>query len=282
MRLIDTHAHVNFRQFNEDADEVIRRAFENDVWMINVGAEYKSSMRAIDCANKFQRGVYAAIGLHPIHLHEVAASDDDYDFTTRGEEFNLYEYEKLAQFDKVVAIGEIGLDYFHLPPIDPQIAKRNQHEVFVEQIRLARRLELPAIIHCRDAHDDMLLILKELKKAQAIPSKYEKPWGVMHCFSGNEDLAWEYFNLGLLVSFTGLITFTNQYNDMLRKIPLDKFMVETDCPFMTPIPYRGKRNEPVLVKYVVDHIAKIKAVSVEIIAEATTKNAMSLFGLGRN
>jgi TatD DNase family protein len=282
MRFIDTHAHVNFRQFSDDADEVIRRALEGDVWVINVGAEYKSSMRAIDCANKYQRGVYAAIGLHPIHLHEVAAMDDDYDFKTRGEEFNLFEYEKLAQFDKVVAIGEIGLDYFHLPPIDPQKAKRKQQEVFIEQLSLARRLELPVIIHSRDAHDDMLGILKELKKAQVLPVKSEKPWGVMHCFTGNEDLAWEYFNLGLLISFTGVITFSNQWNAMLRKLPLDRIMIETDCPFMTPVPHRGKRNEPILVKHVADYIAQIKGISIEQVAEATTKNAESLFGIGKN
>jgi len=276
---IDTHAHVNFRAFKNDADEVIKRALENDTWMILVGSEYRTSRRAIDYANKFEKGVYAAIGIHPIHLHPMEFSEEEEEVSATGEEFNYDMYEKLTTFEKVVAIGEIGLDYYHLPKnLDIEAVKNKQKKVFLEQVALGRSKDLPIIIHCRDAHDDMLAILKEFKrKNKDLFPADGRPWGVMHCFYGSEDLAWQYFNLGLLVSFTGLITFTNQTDSLLRKVPLHKFMVETDCPFMAPEPFRGKRNEPMLVKYVAARIAEAKGLTVDKIADVTTKNARELF-----
>ncbi len=277
MRLIDTHSHINFKYFKDDSDAVIQHALSEGVWLVNVGADMKTSRRAIDIANRFQRGVYAAVGLHPIHIHSVEASDEEYDFKTRGEAYNGTEYEKLARLEKVVAIGEIGLDYYHLPIENATQAKRLQKEIFIEQLTLARRLNLPAIIHCRDAHDDMLLILSEFRKAHraTLPPGYA--WGVMHCFTASEDLAWKYFNLGLYVSFTGVITFSNQYGDLIRKVPLDRIMVETDCPFMAPEPFRGKRNEPALVKLIAQRIAEIKQISLARVAEETTNNALRFF-----
>ncbi len=279
--LIDTHAHINFSAYKDDADQVIKRSLEKNVWMILVGSELKTSKRALDYANKYEKGVYAAAGLHPIHLFEGLAEDgnQDYRFKTKGEEFNYDSYEKIAKFDKVVAIGEIGLDYYHINNSNLIEAKTKQKEVFTKQLLLARNLDLPVIIHCRQAHDDMLKILNEFKEEykNLIPKDY--PWGVMHCFSGDEDLAWQYFNLGLLISFTGLITFSKQWDDLIRKMPNDKFMVETDCPYMTPEPFRGERNEPLLVKYVADRIAEIRNTSTEKIAEITTKNARNLFGI---
>ena len=276
---IDTHAHVNFRAFKNDADEVIKRALENDTWMILVGSEYRTSRRAIDYANKFEKGVYAAIGIHPIHLHPMEFSEEEEEVSATGEEFNYDMYEKLTTFEKVVAIGEIGLDYYHLPKnLDIEAVKNKQKKVFLEQVALGRSKDLPIIIHCRDAHDDMLAILKEFKrKNKDLFPADGRPWGVMHCFYGSEDLAWQYFNLGLLVSFTGLITFTGQTDSLLRKVPLHKFMVETDCPFMAPEPFRGKRNEPMLVKYVAARIAEAKGLTVDKIADVTTKNARELF-----
>ncbi|MFA6171523.1 MAG: TatD family hydrolase [Patescibacteria group bacterium] len=278
---IDTHAHVNFRAFREDADEVIKRALENDTWMILVGSEYRTSKRAIDYANKFEKGVYAAIGIHPIHLHPMEFSEEEEEMSATGEEFNFDMYEKLTTFEKVVAIGEIGLDYFHLPKTgDLEEVKEKQKKVFLEQVILGRTKNLPVIIHCRDAHDDMLAILKEFKRKnkELFPAD-GRPWGVMHCFYGSEDLAWQYFNLGLLVSFTGLITFNRQNDELLRKVPLHKFMVETDCPFMAPEPFRGKRNEPSLVKYVAARIAEAKGLTIDKIADVTTKNARELFNI---
>ena len=277
---IDTHAHVNFKAFQEDGDEVVRRALAHDTWMILVGAEYKTSQRSLDYANRYERGVYAAVGLHPLHLHEVEAEGDDYNFVTRAEEFNYGRYEKLAKFEKTVAIGEIGLDYYHISlSADVSAIKKKQQEVFLEQLVLSRRLELPVIIHCRQAHDDMLALLTDFRKKNKESIPENKPWGVMHCFSGDEDLAWQYFNLGLIVSFTGLITFSQRWDDLIRRLPADKFIIETDCPFMTPEPFRGKRNEPVLVKHVAERVAEIKNLSLERVAEITTENARQLFGV---
>ncbi len=276
--LIDTHAHVNFNAYKDDSSEIIRKTLQEDIWMINVGAEYKTSKRALDLANKFEKGVYAAVGLHPVHLQEQKYESDGVEIITRAEEFNYDIYEKLAKFEKAVAIGEIGLDYFHIPKEqDAQTIKNKQKQVFYEQLILARRLDLPVIIHCRQAHDDMLALLTKFKKEYRDLIPKNKSWGVMHCFSGDEDLAWKYFSIGLLVSFTGLITFSRQWDDLIRRLPSDKFMVETDCPFMTPEPYRGQRNEPILVKFVAERIAEIKNLKFERISEISTKNARGLF-----
>ncbi len=278
--LIDTHAHVNFSAYKNDADEVIRRALANETWMILVGADQKTSKRALDYANKYERGVYAAVGLHPIHLVKIKASGDDYDFTTRAEEFSYDLYEKLAKFKKVVAIGEVGLDYYHLDLNDDQTTVRNlQKKVLVEQLKLAGSLNLPVIIHCRQAHDDMLALLRNFKKEFKAVLPHDKSWGVMHCYSGDEDLAWQYFSLGLFISFTGIITFSAKWDDLIRKVPLEKIMLETDCPYMTPEPFRGRRNEPVLVKNVALRMAEIKNLTLDRVAEITTKNAKEFFDI---
>lgn len=279
--LIDTHAHVNFSAFKHDADEVIRRSLAAETWMILVGAESKTSKRALEYANKYEKGVYAAVGLHPMHTHEQQAGGDDYDFTTREEEFSHDVYEKLARFKKVAAVGEIGLDYYHIDVKNPKapFIKQKQKQVFLRQLELASNLGLPVIIHCRHAHDDMLEILRKFRKDRKDAMPKDKPWGVMHCFSGDEELAWQYFGLGLDVSFTGLITFSAQWDDLIRRLPNDRFMIETDCPFMTPEPYRGRRNEPILVKRVAERIAEIKHLNFERIAELSTANARRLFGI---
>ena len=278
--LIDTHAHVNFSAFKDDADEVIRRSLDNEIWMILVGTEYKTSKRALDYANKYERGVFATVGLHPIHLQSISAKGEDYEFQSRAEDFNYEVYERLAKSNKTVAIGEIGLDYYHIDKTQNAAAvKERQKEIFIEQFKLARELDLPVIIHCRQAHDDMLAMLKALKKQYRDILSKDKPWGVMHCYSGDEDLAWQYFNLGLIISFTGLITFSVLWDDLIRRVPLEKIMIETDCPYMTPEPYRGQRNEPILVKYVAERIAEIKNLSIEKVADITTKNAREFFDI---
>ncbi len=279
---IDTHTHVNFNAYKNDADEVIRRSLHNDTWMVLVSSELKTSNRALKYANKYEKGVYAAVGLHPVHLEktlvDTGETGNQSSFTARGEEFNYDSYEKLAKFEKVVAIGEIGLDYYHLDKTDDIASiKKKQQEVFAQQLLLARSLDLPAIIHCRQAHHDLFNILQDFKQnySNLIPS--DRPWGVIHCFSGDEDLAWKYFKLGLIISFTGLITFSQQWDDLIRKIPLDKLMIETDAPYMTPEPYRGHRNEPVLVQYVANRIADIRGIKLEKVAEITTKTARKFF-----
>jgi TatD DNase family protein len=280
MHLIDTHAHVNFNAFKEDSGEIIRSSLQENVWMINVGSEYRTSRRALEMANKYEKGVYAAIGLHPIHLAEQEYNEDGGSFTTRAEEWNYDAYEKLARFEKVVAIGEIGLDYFHIDKgADVQKVKDRQKEVFLDQLLMARRLNKPVIIHCRQAHDDMLEMLEHFKKEYKELMPAQGFIGVMHCFSGDEDLAWKYFSYGLMISFTGLITFSRQWDSLIRRLPADRFMIETDCPFMTPEPYRGQRNQPLLVKFVAQRIAEIRNTEIERIAEITTRNARILFGI---
>lgn len=278
--LIDTHAHVNFDAFKDDADTVIKNALAEKIWMILVGTDYKSSKAALHLANKYETGVYAAVGIHPIHLAATSMQGDDYNFVSRQEEFNNDMYEQLLSFEKVVAVGEIGLDYYHINKADDiQAVKKKQQEIFYNQLILARKKNLPVIIHCRNAHDDTLRVLDEFRKEYKQLLPHNQAWGVIHCFSGDEDLAWRYFNLGLIISFTGLITFSRQWDDLIRKLPLDKFMIETDCPFMTPEPFRGQRNEPLLVKYVANRIAEIKNLSPEKVAEMTTVNAKNLFNI---
>jgi TatD DNase family protein len=284
MKLIDTHTHVNFSAFKEDADEVIRRTLQEDIGMVIVGSQYKTSKRALEYANKYERGVYATVGLHPVHLEDSIVENEgeegDYKFKTRAEEFNYDSYEKLADFKKIVAIGEIGLDYYHISlKKDIEKVKDKQKQVFYKQLVLAREKDLPVIIHCRQAHDDMIKILQDFKNEYKELLPKDKTWGVMHCFSGDEDLAWKYFNLGLLVSFTGLITFSKQWDNLIRKVPLDKIMIETDSPYMTPEPYRGHRNEPALVYYVAKHIADIREISIEKVAKITTDNAKKFFSI---
>lgn len=284
MQFFDTHAHVNFKDFRDDADEVIRRSLDNNTWMVLVGSEYKTSGRALVYANKYESGVYAAVGLHPNQLEEIVAHTSDANgsmqYMTTGEEFNYDTYEKLAKSEKTVAIGEIGLDYYHLDlSSDIAAIKKKQKIVLLEQLRLARSLGLPVIIHCRQAHDDLLPLLQEFKKENRDTIPTDRPWGVIHCFSGDENLAWEYFKLGLMISFTGLVTFSQMWDDLIRKIPLEKIMIETDCPYMTPEPYRGQRNEPLLVQYVAGRIAEIKGMKLEKVAEITTANARMFFGI---
>ncbi len=279
MKFIDTHAHINFKSFQDDGDEVITRALSEKTGMILVGAEYKTSKRALEYANRYEGGVYASVGLHPLHLEKIVADEgDEGGFETRGEVFSRDNYEKLSNFEKVVAIGEIGLDYYHIKlSADIERIKQKQKQVFYEQLLLARELDLPVIIHCRIAHIDLLALLKKFKEKNRDLVPKDRPWGVVHCFSGDEDLAWEYFNLGLMISFTGLITFSKQWDDLIRKMPSDKFMIETDCPFMTPEPYRGHRNEPVLVKHVAERVAEIRKTDLEKIAEISTNNARHFF-----
>jgi len=278
--LIDTHSHVNFNTFRDDADSIIQETLLNKTWMVVVGSNYKTSKRALDYANKYEKGVYAAVGLHPTHLFDMQVSENDYDYSTTKEDFNYSVYEKLAKFEKVVAIGEIGLDYYHLDTSkNIQEIKKVQKDAFLNQLILARNLDLPVIIHSRQAEDDTLNLLKEFKKEYKKLIPKNKPWGVLHCYSGGEDLAWKYFDLGLIVSFTGIITFSKQWDDLIRKIPNDKYMIETDCPFLTPEPYRGKRNEPMLVYYVAKRIADIKSIEIEKVAEYTTRNAKKFFNI---
>jgi len=282
--LTDTHAHVNFNDFKDDSKEVIKRALDENIWMINVGAESKTSERAVKMAEEYEEGVYAAVGLHPSHLVEqdveYKENEEIVKYKSKPEEFDYGFYLNLAKNKKVVGIGECGLDYYHNPEnkilkIKSQNWKEKQREVFIKHLELAKEVNKPIIIHCRDAHDDLLKILHLAVKP---------PSGGMHFFTGNLEQAKKYIDLGFYISFSGVITFpplrragANAYNDVIKNIPLEKILIETDCPYVAPVPHRGKRNEPQYVKYVAHKIAEIKGVSFEEVEEQTTKNAKKLF-----
>ncbi len=271
--LIDTHAHLNFSAFKDDADETVKRALDKDVWIINVGSQYSTSERAVLMAERYQEGVFAAIGIHPIHLSELifkdkVDDDEEVEFHPSMEEFDEKRYIELAKSKKVVAIGEIGLDYFH-----NKENKEKQKEVFSAQIDMAMKLDLPIIIHCREAYNDVIEILRDKK------IKYgEKLRGVVHCFSGRLSQAKIYTEeLGFHLGFNGIITFDRSYDKVVREIDLKHILIETDCPYLTPVPFRGKRNEPVYVKYVAEKIAEIKGIDLAKIEKITTENARRLF-----
>ncbi len=279
MNFFDTHSHINMAAFTNDAESVIKRSLASKTSILIPGTDYKSSKKAIEIANRYQSGVYAAIGLHPTEI-DFMSETNKVASNLPEERFSYDMYAMLTKFPKTVAVGEIGLDYaWRELDSDLEIRKKLQKNIFYKQLELARRFDLPVLIHCRQAHDDLLPLLTSFRQDYKNLMPKSRPWGVLHCFSGDENLAWEYFNLGLIISFTGLITFSQRWDDLIRKVPEDKLMIETDAPFMTPEPYRGKRNEPVLVKYVAQRIADIRGASLDYVADMTTKNAKLLLKL---
>ena len=247
--LIDTHSHIYYDKYSHDFDDVIDRAVNSGVEkIICIGTDLESSIQSLEISNKY-KNIYCTIGYHP---HESSLTKKNY----------LNKLEEISREDKVVAIGEIGLDYYYNNS-DPEIQKKR----FIEQVELANSLNLPVVIHNRDSDDDLYDILKK-----------HLPKGVIHCFSSNLNYANKIIELGILLSFTGIITFKNSTLDnVIKEIPLSKIMVETDSPYLTPIPFRGKRNEPSHVKLVAEKIAQIKNISLEEVAYQTTKNALNLF-----
>jgi len=269
--LIDTHAHVNFLQYKNDGDEVVKRSLDEGTWMINVGSEKDTSRRAVEYANRYETGVFAAIGLHPIQLWaqeiEEKENGEIVKFTIPAEEFNEEYYANLAGQEKVVAIGEIGLDYYRNAS-----AKELQQTVFIKQLELAIKFKKPILVHCREAHDDLHKIFKEW-----ISTGKSLPGGVLHSFSGTMDQAQAYLDMGFYLGFNGIITFARDYDEVIKTMPFDRILVETDCQYLTPVALRGKRNEPSYVRHVAQKIAELRGVSFEEVAEATTKNAKGLF-----
>ena len=243
--------------------------------MILVGSQASTSRRALEYARKYDDGVWAAVGLHPIHLTELhvdakeIGEDNVPGFDTRTEEFDFDYYKTLALDSKTVAIGECGLDYFRTGETDDKRDK--QHETLRRQIQLAREVKKPMIIHCRNAYHDLAPILREEKADEA--------GGTIHFFAGSWEDAKMFLDLGFHLSFTGVITFARDYDDALTKSPLDRIMVETDAPYVSPVPYRGKRNEPLYVREIAKKVAELRGISYEEVARATTENATKLFRL---
>jgi TatD DNase family protein len=253
--LFDTHVHLNDEQYHEDLQEVIERAQAEGVTnMVVVGFDRKTIQRAMELAEEYPF-IYACIGWHPVDAIDM--TDED-----------LRWIEELTNHPKVVAIGEMGLDYHW-----DKSPKDIQKEVFRKQIRLARKVKLPIVIHNREATADIMEILKE--------EHAEDVGGIMHCFSGSPEVAKECVKMNFYISLGGPVTFKNakKPKEVAAEVPLDKLLIETDCPYLAPHPYRGKRNEPGYVKLVAEEIAAIKGVSFDEVALVTSQNAKKVFDI---
>lgn len=277
----DIHTHVNFKAFDEDRDAVIQRALGADTWMINVGTQVDTSRKAIELAHKYKEGVYACIGLHPIHTEESFHDEDEISgtgFKSRAEIFDKNIYREMLKDPKVLAIGECGLDYYHLN--EESIEK--QKKAFIEQIELALEFGKPLMLHIRNnptdsnknAYADVAEILKN----------YPGVRGVSHFFAGTVEDMKRFVDMGIYISFAGAITYKPKpeicdYIAVIKETPLEYILTDTDAPYVAPVPYRGKRNEPSYVCEIVKKIAEIKGLTEEETAKAIVSNAKRLFKL---
>lgn len=284
-KYIDIHSHTNFKVYDEDRDAVISRALESDTWMINIGTQYDTSKKAVEISDKYDEGVYAIIGLHPIHTgasfhDESELGIEGKEFISRGEIFDKEKYRELAKNKKVVAIGECGLDYYHMD--ESSIEK--QKTAFIAQIELANELGLPLMLHVRNNEDDTSR--NAYDEALNILKQYAKLKGDVHFFAGTLKDAKGFIDFGFSISFTGAITYPQRkngkgcdYAEVIRNIPLEMIMTDTDCPYVAPIPHRGKRNEPSYVREIVKKIAEIKNLGDEEVASQIILNAKRLFDI---
>lgn len=249
--IFDTHAHYDDSAFDEDRNSVLDMIFNNGVCgVVNQGTNVKTSEFSISLAQNYN-GIYAAVGLHPECLDENSIDD-------------IEKIKKLALHNKVVAIGEIGLDYYY------DIPKELQKTVFAKQLELAAELDMPVNIHDREAHGDTLEFLK----------KY-RPKGIVHCFSGSVEMAKEVIKLGMYIGIGGVVTFKNARKavEVTEMLPLDRLVLETDCPYLSPVPFRGKRCDSSLIKYTAERIAEIKNTTAEEVLTLTRKNAANVYGI---
>lgn len=289
--LIDTHCHVHFNAYKADMDEVIRRTLEKGVFMITVGTQKDTSKHGLEVAEQY-KGVWATVGLHPNHTCEQEFWDDDElppeeqatpKIKTRCETFDLDYYRKLVKHPKCVAIGECGLDYYRIPEtVSREEVVQRQEQTLRLHFDLASEANLPVVIHCRDAHAEQQAIIQEYLRQGKLQKR-----GVIHCFTGTREEADTYIKMGFLISFTGIITFAPRKSEgsysalqkLVKEIPLEFIMVETDAPYLSPEPFRGKRNEPWHVRYVAQKIADLKGISVEEVERITSRNAEALFNI---
>jgi TatD DNase family protein len=253
--LFDTHAHLNAADFADDLEETIQRAKNAGVEsIVVVGFDRPTIKRTMELVEQYDF-IYGCIGWHPVDAIDCTQED-------------LQWIEELTKHPKIVAIGETGLDYHW-----DKSPKEVQHEIFRKQIRLAKKLKLPIVIHNRDATEDCVRILKE--------EHAEEVGGIMHCFSGSVEVAKECVDMNFYISLGGPVTFKNarKPKEVAKEIPLDRLLIETDCPYLAPHPNRGKRNEPAYVKLVAEQIAELKELTYEEVAEATYKNAKKVYGI---
>ena len=252
----DTHAHLDDERFDEDREELIERMKQEGISLcMTVGANMRMNRINVELAQKHEGYLYATVGLHP---HDASQLNEE----------TMAQMKEWARLPQVKAWGEIGLDYFY-----DRSERDVQKDAFIKQLDAAMEMNLPVILHIRDAHGDALDILRQRKG--------NLPRGVVHCYSGSWESAQEYMNLGFDISFTGSVTFKNAVKlaEVSDKIPLDRLMIETDCPYMAPVPHRGKRNDPILVKVVSQFLADRRGMDVEELARITKENGMRLFGI---
>lgn len=298
--LIDTHCHVSFEAYKDDAEEVVKRALSAGVQMITIGTRMETSVAAVKFAEAHE-GVWATIGLHPGHVHAqdfVDKNEVPADQVAAGhtaEVFDAEAYRKLLAHPKVVAIGECGLDYYRPPANAADESWKEEQKVACRaQLKLASEAGKPVVIHCRDAsapsqtspliqggggksssaHVDMARLIREEIAAGGLSRR-----GLIHCFTGTAAEAAMYRELGFLVAFGGIVTFAKPVAEAAAQVPLDQIVLETDAPYLAPAPYRGKRNEPAYVTEVARKLAQLKETTVEEISRVTTENAKKLFGI---
>lgn len=277
MKYIDSHAHLNFSAYKADRAQVIEDSLAQGVGVINVGSQYGTSAKAVELAENYKTGVWAVIGVHPLHLHRQKIEYHDSDelpmeeIEMAGEVPDYEQYFELGKSPKVVAVGEIGLDYHHFEPGDDiDLITKKQKEALVKFIQLANRLNKPVALHCWDAYSDLLEILK---------NHPVKKCGVVHSFIGSYKTAKKFTELGYKIGLNGVITYSDSFDRLVKEVALENILLETDCPYLNPGDKRGTRNVPTSVIEIAEHIAKVKGVSVEEVAETTTNNTKQLFNL---
>lgn len=275
---VDIHTHVNINAFKDDWKEVVERARRASVAHINVGTQIDTSKRAVEIAEAFENDVYAVVGLHPVHTSasyhdEKELGSEHKGFTSRGEQFDISNYKELAKHPKVVALGECGLDYYRL---DSDSIERQRH-AFIAQIELANEVGKPLMLHIRPSTEQGAPAA--YKDAFHIVNEYAKVRGNVHFFAGTVEEAKRFWDIGFSTSFTGVVTFTSDYDEVVRLAPRDLIHAETDAPYVTPKPHRGRRNEPLYVPLVVQRMAEIRNEDEEELRKQLLQNAQELFGI---
>ncbi len=249
-RIFDSHCHPQFPQYDKDRKEMLARTLKKGVFMVCVGTDLETSRQGIELAQQYE-GMWASVGLHP---------NDNL-----SEKFEPTIYEELLEKQKVVAFGEIGLDYYRTKKPE---AQQIQKERFIQQLELAKKVQKPLILHCRAAYKDMIEILK---------NGYIANGGVVHSFTGTPQEGRQFLDLGLYLGFNGIVTFARQYDQVVQETPVNRILLETDAPYLTPEPYRGQRNEPAYVVEVAKKLAELKSLKYETLIQQTTENCLKLF-----
>ncbi|OGL89353.1 hypothetical protein A3H75_02170 [Candidatus Uhrbacteria bacterium RIFCSPLOWO2_02_FULL_51_9] len=280
MSYFDTHCHLHFKAFDQDRDEVLVRCNERSMRMIAVGTQRDTSRAALELAQKNPGYIFASVGLHPVHLHPRFVDEQEGAFVSREEDFDANYYRALARAPEVVAIGETGLDFYHMPDDVPRdVVIKKQHDVFLAHIALAQEVGKPLIIHCREAYRELADVIERQYGANIVR-------GTVHCFTGNEEEVERLIALGFYIGFTGVITFPPKASnpetqarllEAVRRVPLERLLVETDAPYLAPAAYRGKKCEPWMVEEVVKKIAELKEIDASVVEAATAENAANLF-----